>query len=264
MRDFLCRRDSDGIGEDTFTIPPLPLVNVFVTLFFKNFLPTGPVFHLPTLNIDVLPPALLAIIMVIGSSYSRLRHTRRFGIVVFDRIRRNIQHAIEEDNSMMRNPGHIYTLALICFMGMWCGNKRTLELAEALQAVIVTYTRHLPNDHGHHHAINAGSQTSQTSDQINLLNPRWLRWIATESQKRIRWFVYMLDTQFCTLLGLSGLVTLGDVGKWELPCDEHFWTASTARSWKNLLGSASQPSCPIFGPVAAALLLPLNAREEDI
>lgn len=244
--DFLRSQEPEAHGADTFTIPTLPLVNTFITMFFKHFLPQGPVLHKPTVDTNALPPALLAIIMVIGSVYSHLRHTRRFGIIVLDRIRQNLVSLIEHDNSLMRDPLIIYTSALVCYMGMWCGNKRAFELAEALRAAVVTYTRRLsvnPKDTG-------------PKEEQQGLQTQWLRWIATERSKRLRWFVYTLDSQFVTILGMSGMLTVAEVRKWECPCDEAFWTVSTAKAWKNLMGSASEPACPVFGPVAASLLEP--------
>lgn len=254
MCEFLRCREPLSQTEDSFTIPSLSLVNVFISLFFKHFLHQAPVLHTQTVDINTLPSALLAIITVIGSGYSRLRNTRRFGIVVFDRTRRNLQHAIEEDNNLMRDPLTVYALTLVCFVGLWCGNKRAFELAEALQATLVTYIRHLPNDQGYQDAALNGKESIQPSDREQPLLSEWTRWVTTESRKRLRWLVYTLDSQFCSLLGTSSMMTLADVRNWELPCDEDFWSAPTARSWKNLLGSASQPSCPIFGPLAALFL----------
>ncbi|KAB2103880.1 hypothetical protein AG0111_0g7940 [Alternaria gaisen] len=62
IRDFLSPKEQLG-GEDTFTLPELPLVNVFINLFFYAFLPQAPVLHRPTLDMDDLPSELLAIIM---------------------------------------------------------------------------------------------------------------------------------------------------------------------------------------------------------
>ena len=263
IRDFL--RPSKGLSnsEDTFTMPELPLVNVFISLFFNKFLPQVPVIHRPTTEVESLPPSLLAIIMIIGSCYSRLRHTRRFGIIVFDRTRQNLLAAIEEDNGLMREPWIIYAVALVCYMGLWCGNKRAFELSEALRAVAVTYIRRLPNIHDHHdpefyrghqsHAYRQASLTRQVK-ATDTLQSQWLDWATQESHKRLRWFVYMIDAQFPAILGMNGMLTTADIRKWECPCDEDFWTVTTARTWKNRLGSASEPSCPVFGSLTAILL----------
>lgn len=244
VQNFLSPRELDFQNEDSFTIPSLPLINTFITLFFNEFSPQSPVLHRPTIDVNALPPPLIAIIIVMGSVYSHLRHTRRFGIIVLDRIRQNLHCAIEADNHLMRDPLTIYTCALVCYMGLWCGNKRAFELAEALRAAVVTYTRRMPFE----------SEESHRAGTSSVLQFQWHEWIASESCKRLRWFVFMLDSQFFTILGMSGMMTLADVRKWECPCDEEFWDASTAKAWKNLMGSASKPSCPVFGPVVALFL----------
>lgn len=250
-------------GEDTFTLPEPSLVNVFISLFFTKFLLQAPVVHRSTVDMEALPPPLLAIMIVIGSCYSRLRHTRRFGIIVFDRTRQNLLALIEEDNSLMREPSIIYAASLVCYMGLWCGNKRAFELSEALRAVVVTYIRRLPNirrqqdqePYRGRQASTYGPASSAAHEKCpDELQLQWSDWIKQESQKRLRWFVYMIDSQFPAVLGMSGMLTMADIRKWECPCDEDFWNMPTARSWKNRLGSASEPSCPIFGSLTALLL----------
>jgi hypothetical protein len=257
--DFLRPQDQQPLHQDSFTMPTLPLINVFISLFFKRFAPQAPVLHRPSVDVNALPSPLLAIIVVVGSSYSRLRNTRRFGIIVFDRIRRNLLALIEADNNLMREPSIIYALALTCFMGLWCGNKRAFELAEALRASVVTYTRRLPGmgselHHGHRSAAQAIIGSTPSSDRDETVRTRWTRWVTAEGRKRLCWFIYTLDSQFVSVLGMSGMMTLAETRRWECPCDEGFWNAPTARSWKNLLGSASEPPCPVYGQIAASLL----------
>ncbi|KAH8634166.1 hypothetical protein IG631_09566 [Alternaria alternata] len=262
IRDFLSSKEQLS-GEDTFTLPELPLVNVFINMFFNAFLPQAPVLHRPTLDMDDLPSELLAIIMVIGSCYSRLRHTRRFGIIVLDRIRLNLLALIEADNSLMREPHIIYASALVCYMGLWCGNKRAFELSEALRAVVVTYVRRMPamgshgdnaTYYGHQHKSSKYTAETPCAKSPRTLDSDWTEWAKKESRKRLSWFVYMMDAQFPVLLGMGGMLTMADIKKWECPCDEEYWTLATPKSWKNRLGSASEPACPVFGYLAAPLL----------
>lgn len=91
-----------------FMLPSLKVANAFIGLFFKHFFPQAPVLHEPTLRIDVLPPPLIAIMIVIGAKYSHLRHTRRFSILLLDRARRSLQTAIENDTRLVRNAHAIY------------------------------------------------------------------------------------------------------------------------------------------------------------
>lgn len=254
--------------EDTFTLPELPLVNVFISFFFNKFASQAPVLHRPTLDVESLPSSLLAIMMAIGSCYSRLRHTRRFGIIIFDRVRQNLLASIEDDNSLMRDPMTIYATALVCYMGLWCGNKRAFELSEALRGVVVTYIRRLPSSHETSNVsiTNPYAFIGPTASTAAFPSPQsqWTHWATQESQKRLRWFVYMIDTQFPAILGMSGMLTLAELRKWECPCDEDFWTVPTAKAWKNRLGSASEPSCPIFGSLTALILSTPHSPSGDL
>jgi hypothetical protein len=44
---------------------------------------------------------------------------------------------------------------------------------------------------------------------------------------------------------------------WQCPCDEDFWTAPSARHWRNLLGPAPVPPSPLFAAAAGAIIYPL-------
>ncbi|KAL6411615.1 C2H2 type zinc finger domain protein [Ilyonectria robusta] len=233
------------VQSDVFTLPSLRVVNAFIALFFKFFSAQSPVLHGPTLDMNSLPPPLVAIIMVIGAKYSHLRHTRRFAILVQDRARCNLQTAIDNDRRLLRDLNVIYAYALICYTGLWCGNKGAFEIAEALRGTLVTYIRRLPK------VQDAMAQVPNLSKDPK---SQWMYWIAAESRRRLMWFVFTLDGQFPALLNMKSMMSLAEVARWKCPCDDEFWTAPTARIWKNLLGLASLPPAPTFAMVSGPFL----------
>ncbi|KAH7120367.1 fungal-specific transcription factor domain-containing protein [Dactylonectria estremocensis] len=241
------------VQTDIFTLPSLPIANAFIALFFKFFSSQSPVLHEPTLDMNTLPPPLIAAIMVIGAKYSHIRHTRRFAILVLDRARCNLRAALENDSRLLRDLNVIYAYALICYAGLWCGNKRAFELAEALRGALVTYIRRLPN----------------VQDMVPLSNSskdakfQWTNWIAAESRRRLMWFVFSLDGQFPALLNMKSMMSLVEIARWQCPCDDEFWTAPTARIWKNLLGLASLPPAPTFTSVLGPFLHQANQRDGE-
>lgn len=123
-----------------FTIPSLPVINILIGLFFKHHLPQKPVIHLPTFQINETshPPELIAAMVIIGSIYSLQRHTRRFAIVFLDVVRLSLLSSSENDNTLIRDPLFIYASLLVCYVGLWCGNKRAFELAEATRGAVVS------------------------------------------------------------------------------------------------------------------------------
>ncbi|ORY61629.1 fungal-specific transcription factor domain-containing protein [Pseudomassariella vexata] len=229
--------------REAFTLPPLYVVNAFIGLFFKHFSCQASVLHHPTVDTNTLPRSLLAVIIVVGAIYSGLRRTLRFAIILLERVRRNLQLDIENDNSLMREPLIIYACALVCYAGLWCGNKRAFQLAEVSRAVIVTYIRRLPK------------HQEKRSPSSNL-DFQWSEWVTLESRKRLRWFVFMIDSHFPNLLNMPSMFSLSEAMRWECPCDDHFWTAQNARCWKDLLGTSPNPPAPSFAVAVAPFLGP--------
>lgn len=227
-------------------LPALGVFNLFLGLFFTRFHPQAPYLHLGTLDTNRdLRSHTLSIMAAIGAVYSGKKGSRRFAVHMFEESRRQFQTTIEVDNTLMRDPMTIYSGFLICFTGIWCGNKRAFELAEALRGQIVTYIRKL----------GAPSSRSDTTAG-GALNDQWRQWIHDESLKRLQWLIYQLDAQFPTLLHISPMMSLTEILDWSCPCDDEFWSASSARHWKSLLGPASIPPSKSFSGAIAAFMYP--------
>ncbi|RDW80404.1 hypothetical protein BP5796_05102 [Coleophoma crateriformis] len=233
-------------------LPSLPIVNLFIGLFFERFSPQAPVLHHATINTNGdLPPPLLVAMIIIGATYSHQRHTRRFAIVLLDILRWHLQIALECDNSLMREPLIIYTEALVCHAALWCGNKRAFVMAEIVRGMVVTHIRR----------ANLGSkERSIAKDTDGLsgkdaLQAQWHQWITEEMQRRLYWVVYTMDAQFPSLLNLPATISIGEIIDLGCPCDEEFWLASSARNWKNLLGPALVPPSRAFSAAAGPFIL---------
>lgn len=251
------RRSQKG----SFVLPSLPIVNVFIRLFFQNFSPQMPVLHHATINTNEdLPAPLLAAIVIIGAIYSHLKHTRRFAIVLLDIVRWHLQIAIECDNSLMRDPMIIYAEALICHTGLWCGNKRAFELAEVVRGSLVTHIRRVQFGE----RLVTTERPPTPAEGKSSLNSDWQEWIAQESRRRLAWVVYTIDCQFPSILNLPSTISIGEVCNLGCPCDDEFWFTSSAKNWKNLLGPASVPPSRSFsaavGPFILETLIPGDAR----
>jgi hypothetical protein len=242
LQQFLA---SSSALNGKFSLPPLEVTNIFIGLFFKFFAPTAPVLHQPTLDIDSLPPSLLAVMVAIGAEQTRLRGTRHFGILVLDHVRRNIQAAIDADRTITRDPVVIYTYALICYAGIWSGNGRLFEIAETLHGSLVAYIHRLPNN-------------QDTVDAAVDIKDRWLVWRKIEFKRRLMWFIFMIDAQFPALLNTRSMLSLSEVAKWQCPCDEGYWVAPSALIWKSLLGPASLPPAPHFATAIAPFIYHLQ------
>lgn len=254
VKSFQQLPNFDGSNKHHLTMPQLSIANLFIGLFFRHFEPQMPVIHRATLtSMEDLPEPLIAVMIVIGAIYSGEKHTRRFAIVLLDIVRMSLQRALELDNSLMRKPEIIYASALICHTGLWCGNKRLFELAEALRGLVVTYCRR--NQFAGPISLGKGQRLG---DAQPTLNQMWRTWISEELRKRLCWVVYSLDCQFPSILYLPPTISVTELAKIECPCDEEFWQASTARKWKRLLGPASVPPSKTFSSAVGPFLGPMG------
>ncbi|KZL79656.1 c2h2 type zinc finger domain protein [Colletotrichum incanum] len=242
IHDFLKPRIPNS---DDFILPSLAVANVFLGLFFKEFYEQSPVLHLPTLDVDSIPPSLVLAMVVIGAVYSHVRQSRRFSILVLDRARQNLQQSMEADRGLTRDPRIIYAYALLVYTGLWCGNKGAFEMAEASRGALVTYIRRLPAPKPRFH-----------SGEEKNAQRRWEEWIDSEFHCRLRWYVFMIDSQFPAILNLRGMMSLGEVCRWECPSDEQYWLAPNAKIWASLQNGASPPSAQSFSVAYRALSMP--------
>lgn len=243
--------------KGSFVLPSLPIVNVFIRLFFEHFSPQMPVLHHVTVDTNTnLPLPLLGTIITIGAIYSHLKQTRRFAIVLLDIVRWHLQIAVECDNSLMRDPMIIYAEALICHTGLWCGNKRAFELAEVVRGSLVTHIRRVQFGE----QLVTSEKESPSSDGKRNLHTEWRKWVGGESRRRLAWVVYAIDYQFPSLLNFPSTISIGEVCNLGCPCDDEFWSATSARNWKNMLGPASVPPSRSFsaavGPFILETLIP--------
>lgn len=234
------------IAKSIQSFPSLEVTNAFISRFSVAFLPQAPVIHVPTFRInDDYPTYLLAIMISIGATYCKRKHARRFAIVLQELARCHLSLAVAANDELLKDPLTIYAAALICYSGLWCGNKRAFELAEALRGSVVAWVRRLPNN------IHRGTGTLEFGNDVA---ETWRQWIRQESLRRLKWLIYALDCQYACLMNTSPSMTIADVLDWDCPCDDDYWTASSANRMKLLLGGAIVPPSKAFAAAVGPFL----------
>jgi len=241
LRQDIVTNDQKTVGGMP-SIPSIEVLNVFLSQFVRYFLPQAPVLHYPTFEMNAAcPDHLLMIMIAIGAVYCKRRNVRRFAIVLQDLARCHLLMAVTANDVLLKDSNTVYSSALIRYAGIWCGNKRAFELAEALS--VVAWTRRLP-DH------TPATEGIRTGDQ-----DVWLKWIRNESLKRLKWTVFMFDFQTSLLTNTPPNMSVSEVFGWDCPCDDEYWVAPTARQCKLLLGSAVVPPSKSFAAALGPFLL---------
>lgn len=181
-----------------------------------------------------------------GATYSHRKNARCFAIVLQDWARCRLQLCIECDNALLRSRNTVYAATLICYAGLWCRNKRAYELAEAMRGSVVTWLRRLVT----HTAYDAPRSHAWTEDRTT----SWHQWVHLESQTRLQWIIYQLDCQYAILMNMSPVMALMEKREWDCLCDEEYWSISSAKHWRALLGRAVVPPSRTFMMVVALFL----------
>ncbi|KAF7869946.1 hypothetical protein EAF04_004730 [Stromatinia cepivora] len=237
-------------AKPLFTMPSLHVVNIFIGLYFEHFSHQAPVLHHPTVDTNRLSSSLLSAMMIIGSTYSHVKNGRRLAIVLIDVIGWNLLDAIRIDNSLIRNPMTIFTQALLIHTGLWCGNKRAFNVAEAYRGNAISHMRQLYESE----KWNTSTQRSSMDEASGDPQAQWKRWVNEESLNRLYWFIYTVDRQFSALWNKPSTITIGELVDLGCPCDEAFWCAPCAEDWKFALGSATIPQPPSFAAAIGPFL----------
>ncbi|EDN98977.1 hypothetical protein SS1G_13837 [Sclerotinia sclerotiorum 1980 UF-70] len=160
-------------------------------------------------------------------------------------------HLFQNHNpSLIRNPMIILTQALLIHTGLWCGNKRAFNVAEAYRGNAISHMRQLYEGE----KWNASMQRSSVDETSGDTQVQWKRWIHEESLNRLYWFIYTIDRQFPALWNKPSTITIGEMVDVSCPCDETFWCAPTAEDWKFALGSATIPKAPSFAAAIGPFL----------
>jgi hypothetical protein len=134
-------------------------------VYFENFEPQMPIIHLPTFHIAEASPLLIASLICVGSTFSRLKGAKTFCTELVEVIRKTVNALFEAESSnvspfhsfvsvvdgclknwlgstphlapQLRSVNLIHVTLLQCVAGLWSGNKRTFELTEAARGTLV-------------------------------------------------------------------------------------------------------------------------------
>ncbi|KAH8077061.1 fungal-specific transcription factor domain-containing protein [Filobasidium floriforme] len=248
----------ERIYRDSGCPKSLDLINHFVSLYFDKFEAQMPIIHLPTFRIDEADPLLVASMISLGATFSRLPGSKTFSTELVEVVRRCINVLFELDSANLRSVDLVHVSMLSCISGLLSGTKRSYEMAEAARGVLVTLCRRAD-------LLNSSSSLRQlalTDNGGTDPSGRWLRWARAESRKRLGTCICLLDSMFPAMHDTPAYISQGQMTGVVLPCDEVYWQATSARMWTDSLGIAGIPPSPLFASAISAILTPIRIPRE--
>ncbi|KAF7173645.1 hypothetical protein CNMCM5623_005883 [Aspergillus felis] len=188
-------------------IPPTPVINAWVQLYFEYFHPVFPFLHTPSFGGP-------------GTHW----------LLVF---------TCESQNKYGRELWVTQVIVLNQLGLRYMGERRALEIAELYQALPVTLARRKQ--------LFSNTMSFHKISQLDLpLGQRWQLWILDEERRRSGFAVWLQDSAFQTHFDLTSLMSVREM-QISLPQSEVRWSASSAQRWASLPLPPGGPSPHTLG-----------------
>ncbi|KAB5566638.1 hypothetical protein GE09DRAFT_742958 [Coniochaeta sp. 2T2.1] len=183
--------------------------------------------HIPTLWLDEQCVELITMTIAAGAMTSSVPAMRKFGDALQETAREALARKIESDNRCTRDLQCLQSLAIQLQAGYWSGNRRKMEIAEALAQPLITMMR----KGGRFRRPRSTSSAPSLDDSEDILNSKWRHWVFDESYKRLACHLLIHDTQSSIAQQVAPLLSPLEFSL-EFPAARELWTAGTAQEWK--------------------------------
>ncbi|KAF5672006.1 zinc finger rst2 [Fusarium heterosporum] len=215
-------------------IPPTPVLNVWVQLYFEYFHPVMPILHKPSFCSSKRHWLLVFAVAAIGAHFSTIKDAQACSRAMHETIRRPCSTMCEYQNSNGRELWMSQAILLNHIGLLYGGERRSLEIGEFLQALPVTlgrrkrlFTNMFP--------VNKFAQLQLPHAQ------KWQIWLLDEERRRAGFAIWLLDSAYNAHFDLTNLMKLSEL-QISLPQPDDRWGASTAQCWANFAAAENSGS----------------------
>ncbi|KAL4878937.1 fungal-specific transcription factor domain-containing protein [Aspergillus karnatakaensis] len=218
-------------------LPPAPILNAWVQLYFEHFHPLFPLLHKPSFNKPGTHWLLILAVSAIGALFSKFPQAHSCARAMDELIRRQSHYLCENQNRNSRELWLTQAILLNSLSLRYSGERRALELAELFQAVPVTLGRRKQLFHC--------TVPPEKASRMDLpLDQRWQIWTLDEERRRTGLAIWLMDSAFQSHFDLTPILRLGEIQN-TLPQTEDRWGAVSATGWARF-----PQACPNLGQVA--------------
>ncbi|KIW84768.1 hypothetical protein Z517_00156 [Fonsecaea pedrosoi CBS 271.37] len=225
--------DKDQMGRIPTTFPPLRTVQTIFDAYLSRLAVFYPITHPGTLNQDHAMPyngpgmqLQLLSTFVSGALMIPVPEVQTFATDLASIILQVLYEIFLRDANQTKDIYLTSTAILITAFGIWSGNKRQMELAEALRS---SYTTMMSRRGLHERA-------QQRILEINLssVDFEWRDWVMTETRRRLAYVWYVVEQEISLFNGVPTTLSFTEM-RCPMPSNEALFAASSGNAWKDLL-----------------------------
>ena len=209
--------------------PAAHILNTFVSNFLVSVEESLDDFiHIPSLRPDECIPEFLALMIAGGAVANQSSRACKLGYALQETSRLAIPALFERDNSNTRCLQALQAYAICLDIGVWSGDKRTMELAESLALPLITMLRRS----GRFRRPLSTPDPPYLEYSPETLEQKWRSWIEAESFKRVAYHVFLHSAQVSVAFRTPPLISYAEITL-DLPAPSELWRASSATPWRD-------------------------------
>ncbi|KAK7725135.1 hypothetical protein SLS57_004048 [Botryosphaeria dothidea] len=167
---------------------------------------------------------------------------------------------VESDNSVIRDLQYLQAYMIWLDIGIWCGYKRKMEIAEShFQPLCTALRKAGAFDKSFYKRIIPSSD-----DDDATLEGKWRQWVEQESYKRLVYHLFEHDVQVAFSMTRNPLTSFSEFSV-PFPAERDIWLAPTPSAWRAIHLSKVRAPDPVFNSLKDMLMKPdrLNALSGD-
>jgi Fungal specific transcription factor domain len=222
---YQCQSQLRGIYKehDTPIFPSTVVFDWFIALYFQHFHPQNPFIHVSTFDPHGVEAVLLLAIITAGGFFAPQREVRGFAYGLAEMLRRCLTTHFESDNSRTRELQSLQAHHISLMLSCWSGNRRGMELAEAMRSTILSMFRRggMFAKSGYRNPPVLRVEDSENS---------WIRYIQEEGRKRLVYFHVMMECQMGLFYDVSACLSYAELSL-PLLFSEELWQCNSPEQW---------------------------------
>ncbi|KAF7562890.1 hypothetical protein G7046_g1240 [Stylonectria norvegica] len=236
VRDILLPQDISWL----FRLPQ------YITAYFDKFHPIFPALHGPTIDMAVTKEPLLQAVACIGAVCHSPSSDHEVSMALFDAGYKFLDQYTREDRSRFREIWVIQAFVLFEYFAIYSCREDLFPKALSIHRNLVDAAREYQmfQDGATLSGGSPGIDLDRMDDPLSGFTAsssmpdaeekQWGAFVEQESQKRIIYSLYYLDSQLAISCNIRPLLSALEL-KYELPCPDNIWAAPTANAWGILL-----------------------------
>ncbi|RAL00895.1 putative C2H2 transcription factor [Aspergillus ibericus CBS 121593] len=205
--------------------PDAKILSSFIYLYFDNFQPVYPIFHLPTFDLNKCHWLVVLTLSAIGCHFAGLQEQSECAPAFHEFLRRAITVEKEKCYEDRAPIWLLQAITLNCVGLLYSYDERARVSALNSFGDLIGFVTH-ENLLGH-----SDKSMPLTGGQMH--EQTWESWIEDEIRRRTGYFIWLLDCTIAYHFDKRPLLSLDD-GQAKLPSHEILWKAQSSGAWQEL------------------------------